>query len=51
MKLSSWKMFPGERVHLIWFQNLAITQNALNDKYNVKRLQGPQFNLRKVGKK
>lgn len=37
-------MFPRDRVHLTWFQNPAATQNALNDKYNVKRLRGPEFN-------
>lgn len=33
---------------MIWFQNPASTQNALNDKYDVKTLCGPEF---KKGKK
>lgn len=37
-----------EKVNLIWFQNPASTQNALNDKYDVKTLCGPEF---KKGKK
>ena len=38
-ELNSAGMFPG--VNLIWFQNSAATQNALNDKCDIKPLQGP----------
>lgn len=40
-ELNSAGRFPG--VNLIWFQNPAVTQNALSNKCNIKTLLGLQL--------